>query len=142
MSSLSEPAEPRVWTGHGLTLSVTVHALQSYVRVAGELDLASAAVLTACLENQLDTGQRYAQLDLASVGFVDAAGMAALVDAHHSYLGRHGLLAITDISRQVEKLVHLLELDEDLLIASRPAVDTCRAPAGRPGRPSHLRVIT
>lgn len=84
----------------------------SRLRVAGELDLASAPLLAAAL---LD--QRIERIDLEGVTFVDAAGIAVLLEA----VGpgdRQRRLVLGSPSRSVHRLVDLCTLDASLTIAS------------------------
>jgi anti-sigma B factor antagonist len=114
----SFPARPRIWTGHGLTITVTGHdTLQTAMRATGELDLASAPLLRACFENELASGRRYGRLDLVDIAFVDSTGLTAVVDAHHDFLAAHGMLVVTGVSPRVGRLIHVLGLDDDLLIS-------------------------
>lgn len=117
----SSPPAPRTWAGHGLSIVVTVHhTMQAALQLTGDLDLASAPVLSACLENQLDTGRRYGRLDLSAVSFIDAAGLSAIIRAHHAYLAQRGMLILSALSPTVLRLLQVLGTDRELLIAREP----------------------
>jgi anti-anti-sigma factor len=93
------------------------HPVQAAVCVAGDLDLASSQLLGACLESQLDAGRRHTRLDLSGITFIDVTGLNAILDAHDAYLGRRGMLILVALSPKVERLLELLDAEDDLLIA-------------------------
>jgi anti-anti-sigma factor len=64
-------------------LTIDVEADHSSVTLvlAGELDLASAPSLRACLDS-LDGGWRLIVLDLADLAFMDSTGLALLAQLH------------------------------------------------------------
>lgn len=59
---------------HGACATVTLH---------GELDLATAPLLTGCLTSVLAQQPRQLTVDLARLDFIDCAGIAPLVRARH-----------------------------------------------------------
>jgi anti-anti-sigma factor len=65
-----------------LTLDIRSYEQSSVtIAVAGEIDMATAPTLAACLR---DHGDRDIVLDLAEVSFLDASGINALVDAYNT----------------------------------------------------------
>ena len=70
-------------TGHTDTFSATVDEAgdRAVVTLRGELDLASAPELQACLETVLDRGAQVVVIDLDGLGFCDSTGISALVRA-------------------------------------------------------------
>lgn len=52
------------------------------VAVAGELDMATAPLLEACLREQLETGPTHLILDLQSVRFMGSNGLNCLLQTH------------------------------------------------------------
>jgi anti-sigma B factor antagonist len=122
MRHLDEAVPGQCWAGFGLTLTVTKSdALRANVRLAGDLDLASARLLTAALEHEIDSGRRYLRLDLSGVGFLDSAGVEALVAAHWMFLERRGTLILLGLTRTARRLVELTGTDRILLIAAENA---------------------
>jgi anti-sigma B factor antagonist len=118
MTHLEEVSVGQCWSGFGLTLTITkADALRANMRLAGQLDLASARLLEAALEHQLDCGRRYLRLDLSGLAFFDAAGLAAILEAHQAFLDRRGTLILTGAGRRVRRLVELAELQDVLFIA-------------------------
>jgi anti-anti-sigma factor len=90
--------------------------LQVALKLTGTLDLASAPLLQACFENQLHTGRRYGRIDLGGVNFVDPAGFAPVLAAHHAFAAAHGMLVLTQLSPGVARLIPLLGLESELLV--------------------------
>jgi anti-sigma B factor antagonist len=131
MSSLSV-TPPRSWSGNGLTITVTGQRLsETMVKVSGELDLVSAPILGACLQNELAGGRRLARLDLADVVFFDSYGLSAVLDAHRAFLAARGTLILTTVSTRVARLVGVLALGDELFISHYPEVSAYSADAQR-----------
>jgi anti-sigma B factor antagonist len=112
------------WDGLGLTITITKSDDQeAYLRLAGCLDSASAPLLQACLENQLAIGRRYVRMDLSGLSFVDSAGLSVIADAHEVFLARRGTLVLTRLGPRTWRLLQVVGLDDELLIAvGRPAM--------------------
>ena len=91
------------------------------MRLAGDLDLASARLLSAALEHELACGRRYLRLDLSGLSFVDCAGVAALVDVHWKFLERRGTVVILGAPVRARRLLELTETDRVLLVAAEQA---------------------
>lgn len=118
--------------GPGLTITVAgADRARATLRLDGELDLASAPTLTACLHGQLAEGRKRLRLDLSGLTFVDATGLAALVDGHHRLLSERGALVITAMSARCRRLIEMVGLDHTLLIADQPGGITSFRAAGR-----------
>jgi anti-sigma B factor antagonist len=119
MRHLDGAVSGQCWSGFGLTLTVTKSdALRANVRLAGDLDLASARLLTAALEHEIDSGRRYLRLDLSGLAFLDTAGIAALVAAHWMFLEKRGTLILLGLTRTARRLVELTGTDRVLLVAA------------------------
>ena len=122
---LDEALSGQCWSGFGLTLTVTKRdTLRANVRLAGDLDLASARLLSAALEHELDSGRRYLRLDLSGLAFLDTAGVQALVEAHWLFLQRRGTLILLGLRPTARRLIGLTGSDQTLLIAADHAVVT------------------
>lgn len=65
------------------TLTVTAEALDNWtlLRVAGEIDLASGAVVRDQVHDAVASGQRHILLDLTEVRFCDSSGVGVLIAA-------------------------------------------------------------
>jgi anti-sigma B factor antagonist len=122
MSQLEEVLPGQCWSGFGLTLTVTKSdAMRANVRLAGDLDLASARVLVAALEHELDSGRRFVRLDLSGLGFLDSSGISALVELHWRFMAKRGTLILLGLSRHARRLAALTRTDTVLLIAAEHA---------------------
>ncbi len=70
------------------------------VTISGELDLATAPVLSACLERAMARHPRSLVFDLADVGFIDCAAAHVLIEAARALPGspppvlRHPVFAV------------------------------------------------
>ena len=83
------------------------------VALSGELDLATAPQLRACLA-PLVTGATAPDelvLDLSELTFLDASGISALLTVQRALAGRGGRLALRSPSRLVRRVVRVLDLD-------------------------------
>jgi anti-anti-sigma factor len=119
-------------TGRLAVTAVHHGAHRASVYLCGELDLASAELLTAVLSNQLATGHRYLSLDLSRVGLLDTAGLDALRHAHHRFLDARGTLVLTHPGPRITRLLNLTGLDQTLLLADGPPEPDPATPPPRP----------
>ena len=119
--------------GHGSFSVTTVRAdgIQARLRAVGDLDLATAGLLTAVLHQRRATGYRYVRLDLSGLSFLDAGGLGVLVRGHHDFLACRGRLVLTGVGPRIQRLLHITGLDQTLLCLA-PTVDdvTPDHPAG------------
>lgn len=67
----------------GLTVEHPAHDV-CVVTVAGELDMATAPLLEACLRNQLRTAPRHLVVDLQQVRFLSSSGLNCLLSIRDS----------------------------------------------------------
>jgi anti-anti-sigma factor len=74
------------------------------IRVRGEIDLATAPELEACL---LDVGGQAVDLDLSGVTFCDGAGLRVL-DQARDRLGEY--LRVRGSSKHLQKLARILDM--------------------------------
>jgi anti-anti-sigma factor len=105
--------------GHaGLEVSAVLpEPTQVTLRLHGEMDLANADLLTAVLASHLERGCHVVGLDLSELGFLDCAGLRAIIDAHNRCLAAHGTLILTGMTAQIARILAITRLDETLLIA-------------------------
>src|SRR5688572_12903334 len=83
-----------------------------WVRVSGEVDLATAPVLTDLVQTSVDASTRRVVLDLCDVGFLDSSGLAMIVDIRNGLHERGGALALRSPSDSVRKLLAITRIDE------------------------------
>jgi anti-anti-sigma factor len=80
------------------------------VRVAGELDIATAPKLHRVLDRLEDDGHEHLLLDLTGVGFIDTRGVEAIVRARRSANMHASSLTIRHRSRQVRRLFEVTNM--------------------------------
>ncbi|MDP9116680.1 MAG: STAS domain-containing protein [Actinomycetota bacterium] len=107
------------WDGFGLTITVSrIEGERADLYAAGDLDMASAGVLAACLENQLACNHRFVRLDLSRLAFLDSAGVSAILKAHDCFMADCGTLILTGVGARHARLIEIVGLDSVLLIAA------------------------
>ena len=150
MNPEHSPEEPALtWTSApsilfdapGLTILTYQCAAWSVVRVEGELDLRVGPEV----HQALATLSPYLVFDLRHMTFVDASGLRLLTRGHQAARARNGVARVASPSRQVRKVLAILNLDTALqlfdtlseaLLAPLPTVRACdhRVPVLGPGR--------
>lgn len=105
-----------------LTVDVTVlDGSRRRLRVAGELDLATAAVLESHLTAELD-GRHDVELELAEVSFVDSTGLRVLVEGSRRAADRGvQLVLLVPLPPQMQRVLEVTGLSERLTVAPSPA---------------------
>ena len=96
--------------------TVRFDATRALIRVAGELDLSTAAPLWAVLRGHLNSGRRFLRLDVSGVTFLDATALTGITSAHRDLLANRGTLVITGVRTIVARVLRLTGLDEVLFI--------------------------
>ncbi|MFC3690265.1 STAS domain-containing protein [Aquipuribacter hungaricus] len=84
------------------------------VHVAGELDLATAGVLSRALLDLIQEGWRRLDVELAGVRFCDGAGLGALQSGGQRLRAAGGTLTVHDPCWSLRFLLDLFELDQQL----------------------------
>ncbi|MGI8794747.1 MAG: STAS domain-containing protein [Acidimicrobiales bacterium] len=77
------------------------------VAVTGEVDLATTPFLTERLTELAERGPVTVVLDTRGVAFMDSAGVAALIKAHHALVACGGALHLGPMSDAVTKILGL-----------------------------------
>lgn len=80
------------------------------VVVAGEVDSASAADLTAGCDAELAAGATMLRLDLSDTRFVDSSGLVVLLDLRAAVAERDAVLRLVRPSSTVQRVLELSEL--------------------------------
>ena len=83
----------------------------------GELDLATAAAVRQALVDAGTPGPADVVLDLSGVTFVDATGLAALLQAAEALRAAGGDLRLASPSRMLRRMLRLLQLEQRLPVA-------------------------
>jgi anti-anti-sigma factor len=90
------------------------------LRVAGELDLATADLLRARVREVLAPGSGVQRLvlDLGGLEFMDVTGLGALLEARRKASEVGGSLVLRRPRPMVVRILNLLELDDALQVES------------------------
>lgn len=86
------------------------------LRLRGELDLASAPLLQAAIENAETDDTTLMVLDLDDLEFIDSTGLRIVLAAHERLQERGQMLALTRGSQQVQRLMSITQVGEHLRI--------------------------
>jgi anti-anti-sigma factor len=84
------------------------------VRVKGEVDVATCALLAASIGRAMEKGRGAPVdlvIDLARVRFIDVSGIRVLVKAAHQARARGGSLVLRSPSRTLRRMLGVLHLD-------------------------------
>ena len=81
------------------------------VRLAGELDVASASAVGAALEELLDAGFGRVVVDLSALSFLDSAGIHTLLSAQRSAEEHRCTLSVVPGPRNVHRVFELTGTD-------------------------------
>jgi anti-sigma B factor antagonist len=92
--------------GEALRVEAETYPLMGVVRLAGELDLAGAARVTAAVERLAGRGEAVV-LDLRDVTFIDSTGVRTLLDVERGADGPVALLAPSPAVLRVLELTQL-----------------------------------
>jgi anti-sigma B factor antagonist len=98
-------------------LSLVSHPPEAYVTVAGELDLATAPLVSRRLRAEIDAGCRRMMIDLSGVTFVDASALGMLTLTRRSLQERQGSLRFVGYRPAFERLCRATGLAEHFGLA-------------------------
>jgi len=100
-------------------------------RPIGQLDWAGAIALRHVVHDSLAPGAEIV-IDLSRVGFVDAAGMSALVGSVRRVRALGGTARICNVRPRVQRLMELVCVDRLLMGPSAPSAREGALPARQP----------
>jgi anti-sigma B factor antagonist len=86
------------------------------IRLAGELDIASAPELEQAIDRAIASRALLVIVDLHKLEFMDSTGVRLLVRAHQSALQSRHRFAVVRGSPQVDRLLALTGLDDHLML--------------------------
>lgn len=87
------------------------HGAVSAVKVAGELDLSSAAEFRTMVRELMGAGVRIVTVNLAGTEFIDSSGLGALLWAEHRLQAVGGELVVIHAQAAVQRSFQLAGLD-------------------------------
>jgi anti-sigma B factor antagonist len=103
-----------------LRVEVRREADRAVLRLEGELDLASSAILERALEAAEVTQTQLLVLDLDALSFVDSTGLRVILLAHEAARKREQEFAITPGSPQVQRLLSITSVAEHMRVIASP----------------------
>ena len=92
---------------------------RAVVAVRGELDIATAPVLTGEVDRVLGRAIPGITVDLGSVTFLDSSGVAALLDVRRTADERGIVLGLENVTRQCRRTIDVTGLTEILGLATQ-----------------------
>ncbi|MEV2269904.1 STAS domain-containing protein [Nonomuraea africana] len=98
-----------------------IETRRTVVRVRGEVDVASAELLGAVLDEIAAVGGPWVEVDMGQVPFMDCSGLRVLFRAKQRLQERGGTLTVFGLRPQVERLLCAAGLDHRLDESWRPA---------------------
>jgi anti-sigma B factor antagonist len=102
---VSVPGEPPPFA-----VAVVADGARTLLRLQGELDAYTSPRLAAVVERLGDVGGRHVVLDLGDVGFVDSAGLSALVSVLTTVRQGGGAVSLRAVGPQLRKLFEITGL--------------------------------
>ena len=104
-----------------LSVARSVHGQDVVVRVSGELDIASVAVLEAGVTQALAVGPQRVFLDLTGLAFIDSTGCRELARAARTgqAVGASVELVVPPANTPVRRVVEFMQLDARLPLHER-----------------------
>jgi len=111
-------------TEGGLVLDATVEGRIAVVRVAGEVDLASAARFQAYGEQLVDDGAQSLVVDCSQIGFMGSTGLRVLVALHQRVEAVGGTLTVQQPSAALHRILTITGLTDHFTVGDPvPAMD-------------------
>lgn len=106
MTALNNP------TQRDFLLSIARAGQAVIVRIAGELDMATAPQLRAVLVDLIDNqGNLDVAVDVSALSFVDSTGLGVLVGAHRKLQQRNGRLTVVSPTAATTRVLQITGLD-------------------------------
>ena len=124
------PSRPGSGQGFAVSLDPAVAEPKALLHVSGELDLATAPALLACVRDLADSGCTQIDLDLTDVGFCDGAGLRALVSGREWLRDLGGTLVVHEPCWSLIRLMDVFDLTDTL--DRRPSPTPEASPDGTP----------
>lgn len=84
------------------------------MRLVGELDLATTAILATLIEQQIATGHLDVHLDLSDLAFCDVRGLRGLLDGRRRLAAAGGRLTLTAARPPLSRVAMLLGVAAEL----------------------------
>ena len=106
------------------------------IGVEGQLVAGNRQQLREAVTNEIERGTRNFVIDFADTGYVDSAGLGALVSLSKRIRESNGSLRLTNLNEDLRTLFELTRLDTLFALDSTSAGSTADRPAGSPSPPT------
>jgi len=80
--------------------------------LAGDLDIATGPVLRRTVADLISPHLRAVTVDLASLNFVDVAGLRAFLDVKEMVTGVHAEFQLTSVGNRTRRVIRLADFDK------------------------------
>jgi anti-sigma B factor antagonist len=98
--------------------NTTALAAIKVIQPTDHIDIGNAFELKGSLQELLRQGHKRVVIDLASVQYIDSAGLSALMAVVHAFQGAGGAVRLCGPQPNVLKIFHLTRLDEYLPLSA------------------------
>lgn len=105
------------------------------VYIGGDLDMATAPLVTQQVMDEIRDGTNHVELDVSSVGFCDSSGLKALVTLHHHVTGRGASFNLYQASTALRRALAVTGIDRIVAVVGGQGPGPQRTAASGP----HLR---
>ena len=102
------------------------------IGVEGQLVAGNRQQLREAVTNEIERGTRNFVIDFADTGYVDSAGLGALVSLSKRIRESNGSLRLTNLNEDLRTLFELTRLDTLFALDSTSGGSTADRPAGAP----------
>ena len=118
--AFDDPDPPRVYSnGDGFGASIHESADGAVVSVAGEIDVATAALFERVIQDARRLRRRVI-IDMADTTFMDSSGLAVLLNAHRDLGQLPEALALRSVNARVLQLLRISGADQLLTLLPGP----------------------
>jgi anti-anti-sigma factor len=116
----NDPDVPTVYSNEdGFGARVILRADEAVIAVAGEIDLATATLLSRAIQDASRHCRRVI-IDMADTTFIDSTGLHTLVQAHHDLGPAHKTLALRSINPNLRRAFEITGVDELVAVLPDP----------------------
>ncbi|MGO8669930.1 MAG: STAS domain-containing protein [Capsulimonadaceae bacterium] len=87
----------------------TLHAAdKAIITTAGDIDIATASVLEAMINCEIERGERFVMVNLSHTTYIDSSGLAVLFRANKALGGQGGRMAVIGCRPSVMRVLRMV----------------------------------
>jgi anti-anti-sigma factor len=86
------------------------------IQLEGQLDLYKCPELKSKVKYAIEDGYRYFIMDMTNLNYIDSSGIGTLIQISNWLKNRGGMIVITNVQGNVEKIFELTKLNEFFII--------------------------